>query len=154
VYYYFYYPTKQYCNTSPIEMSESTEEQLLAATLQEISSLGNLHFDHKPREGMEYIPIGDLDILRYNTGAQRLTENNRANEEFLWIESYLCNLIQDLSRPLAAVEDYSLIDRRDRLQDKAYHGLELLRRQKEIDWHNQRDHKKVIDTGMILLATL
>jgi hypothetical protein len=124
------------------------QRELLNETSQMINSFGTLRFVLQPREGTVYSPLSDEDILRYNAGAHVLVENVHANQDFLQAESFLCNLLVRLSRPRTRGNDHYHENLLDQLQDDAYDALCLLRRQKEIDWSNQRDKKRVVDTGL------
>ncbi|KAI0313293.1 hypothetical protein OF83DRAFT_1086428 [Amylostereum chailletii] len=97
------------------------------------------------------IPIND-DLRKPNYGPHALCTDVRLNEDFLKLEFCFCSILDELEH-MNGGRDERFLNKLHAVETLVWHGLSLLLRRKEIEWHRQCNIKTgVVDTVEMLLA--
>jgi len=104
-----------------------------------------LAFSNNPMDHAEYVWPSTTSTIQPNHGLYALKTTDKANVVLLEVESRLCELISYLSTVKHS-------DSSAALEDRLYHEIYRVNREKEIQWSQQRGRaihgKIVVNTGM------
>ncbi|KAI0311337.1 hypothetical protein OF83DRAFT_1068993 [Amylostereum chailletii] len=86
---------------------------------------------------MPYQIPPEEDIRKPNHGPHALLPTARVNSDYLKIEFRFCAILDFLESTRIDPEDVLFGSRHNDLENLVYHGLSVLRRHKEMEWHRQ-----------------